>query len=150
MKERYPILYNIAHKKQDTVLEVLSYDPSNLSFRRFLVGDKLEAWQSLLAKITEVDLNEEPDLFRWALHQSGQFSVQSMYRVVLDSNIIDNNRYLWRLKVPLKIQKKNLRLTKDNLIRRNWHENEKCCFCSSNETIQYLFLIVIWPNSFRG
>jgi hypothetical protein len=30
-------------------------------------------------------------------------------------------------------------LTKDNLVKRNWHGNVKCCFCDSNETTQHLF-----------
>jgi hypothetical protein len=30
-------------------------------------------------------------------------------------------------------------LTKDNLVKRNWHGNAKCCFFDSDETIQHLF-----------
>jgi hypothetical protein len=31
-------------------------------------------------------------------------------------------------------------LTKDNLAKRNWQGNMKCCFCSQDETIQHLFI----------
>jgi hypothetical protein len=31
-------------------------------------------------------------------------------------------------------------LTKDNLVKCNWQDNEKCCFCHENETIKHLFL----------
>jgi hypothetical protein len=31
-------------------------------------------------------------------------------------------------------------LTKDNLIKINWQENYKCCFCDIDETIQHLFI----------
>ncbi len=31
-------------------------------------------------------------------------------------------------------------LTKDNLARRNWNGNLRCCFCTKNESIQYLFI----------
>ena len=30
-------------------------------------------------------------------------------------------------------------LTKDNLAKRNWIGNQKCCFCEQNETVQHLF-----------
>jgi hypothetical protein len=30
-------------------------------------------------------------------------------------------------------------LTKDNLLKRNWKGNDKCCFCNNKETIQHLF-----------
>jgi hypothetical protein len=30
-------------------------------------------------------------------------------------------------------------LTKDNLVKRNWHGSEKCCFCNNNETLEHLF-----------
>jgi hypothetical protein len=31
-------------------------------------------------------------------------------------------------------------LTKDNLVKRNWQDSVKCCFCDRNETIQHLFI----------
>jgi hypothetical protein len=31
-------------------------------------------------------------------------------------------------------------LTKDNLVRRNWNGDKKCCFCHFPESIQHLFL----------
>ena len=33
---------------------------------------------------------------------------------------------------------KGVILTKDNLARRQWQGDTKCCFCSSEESIQYL------------
>jgi len=35
---------------------------------------------------------------------------------------------------------KGVILTKDNLVRRQWQGDRKCCFCSSNESIQHLLL----------
>ena len=35
--------------------------------------------------------------------------------------------------------KKGVILTKDNLAKRNWKGDTKCCFCSSSEAIQHLF-----------
>jgi hypothetical protein len=33
---------------------------------------------------------------------------------------------------------KGVILTKDNLARRQWQGDRKCCFCSSEESIQHL------------
>ena len=33
---------------------------------------------------------------------------------------------------------KGVILTEDNLARRQWQEDRRCCFCSSNESIQHL------------
>jgi hypothetical protein len=52
---------------------------------------------------------------------------------------------IWKMKVPLKIKvfmwflHQKVILTKDNLIRRQWISNEKCCFCDNKESIQHLF-----------
>jgi hypothetical protein len=50
------------------------------------------------------------------------------------------------MKVPLKmkifmwfVNKKEIP-RKDNLVKRNWHGNSKCCFCDQEETIQHHFI----------
>jgi hypothetical protein len=56
-----------------------------------------------------------------------------------------NNSFLWKIKLPVKVKKilwflfKGMILTKDNLIKRNWHGSKNCCFCNNRETIQDLF-----------
>jgi hypothetical protein len=68
-----------------------------------------------------------------------------MYQAFIDTNIVSNNSYLWKIKMPLKIKVfiwllyREAILSKDNLIKRNWHGNVRCCFCDRLETIQYLF-----------
>jgi hypothetical protein len=50
------------------------------------------------------------------------------------------------LKVPLKIRifmwflNKKVLLTKDNLAKRKWTGSMKCAFCSSDESIEHLFI----------
>jgi hypothetical protein len=59
-------------------------------------------------------------------------------------NILDNYTS-WNLKLPLKIKifmwylKREVILTKDNLIKRNWRGCTKLCFCSFEESIHHLF-----------
>ena len=69
-----------------------------------------------------------------------------MYREIINGGSLQLiNKSLWKLKLPLKVKvflwflHRGVILTKDNLVRRNWHGNEKCCYCSNNETIQHLF-----------
>jgi hypothetical protein len=49
------------------------------------------------------------------------------------------------MKIPLKIKifawflRRGVILTKDTLVKRNWHGNIKCVFYHHDETIKYLF-----------
>jgi hypothetical protein len=145
LKEQYPNLYNIARRRNSTVADVLNSIPFNMSFRRALVGHNLYSWNSLVLRSVNIHLNDNEDVFKWSLTTSGQLTVRSMYNTILNENIMPNNRFLWRTKLPLKVKIflwfmfKGVILTKDNLIKRNWHGTESYCFCNNKETIQHLF-----------
>jgi hypothetical protein len=89
-------------------------------------------------------INKPEGSFCVGLHQNGLFSVKSMYRALLLSEALSYNTLTWKLKLPLKIKVflwylyKGVILTKDNLARRQWQGDKKCCFCSSEESIQHL------------
>jgi hypothetical protein len=57
---------------------------------------------------------------------------------------VPNKNYLWKIKILLKIKVflwllyREAILIKDNLVKRIWHENVKCCFYDSLKTIQHL------------
>jgi len=63
LRIQYTNLFNIVHKKQATVADVLNSTPLNVSFRRALVGNYLLEWQSLVARVTFINLNEGRDTF---------------------------------------------------------------------------------------
>jgi hypothetical protein len=71
-----------------------------------------------------------------------------MYQAFLDTNVVPNNSYLWKIKVSLKIRVfmsllyRDAIPTNDNLVKRNWNGNVMCCFGSNLETIHHLFLTV--------
>ena len=152
LKDRFPVLFNIVRRKQDYVAQVLSLPTLNISFRRNLVGANLRDWHRIVASLQDVNLPEESDVFVWGLNASGSFTVKSMYAALIN-NGIRVSQDIWQIKVPMKIKvflwylKKGVVLTKDNLARRNWNGDRKCCFCHSPETIQHLFLIVFMLNS---
>jgi hypothetical protein len=141
LKDQYPNLYNIVRKKSATVANIFSSRPLNDSFRRSLAAENLQSWHNLILRLTNVHLRDRPDVFKWSLNLNGQFSIRSMYQAFLDINIVPHNSYLWKLKIPLKIKVflwllfREAILTKDNLVRRNWHKNKMCCFCNSNEIV---------------
>jgi hypothetical protein len=75
-----------------------------------------------------------------------RFTVKSMYLDYMDDHTKYLHKYLWKIRVPLKIKvfmwflHKKVLLIKDNLIKRKWKGNDKCCFCDQKETVQHLFL----------
>ena len=78
-----------------------------------------------------------------------------MYEDMMNGHTRFLRKYLWKLKVPLKIKvfmwflNRKVLLTKDNLARRKWQGCTKCSFCGSEETMEYLFIscpfaIIVW------
>jgi hypothetical protein len=64
----------------------------------------------------------------------------------LQSDIpVNSNKKIWKMKIPLKIKifgwylRRGVILTKDNLVKRNWHGSTQCVFCHQDETINHLF-----------
>ena len=103
LREQYPALYNIVRHKGDTIAKVLESFPPNVTFRRDLIGPRLQSWNILLQRLTTVQLSHGSDVFCWNLHGNGQFSVDSMYRALIQSNVpVDNNTKIWKMKIPLK------------------------------------------------
>src|SRR6266542_3856981 len=106
LRERYPALYNIVRHKCDTIATVMGTSPPNVSFRRYLVGPRLMDWYSLLERLDRIQLSQGSDEFRWNLHGNGKFSVNSMYRALVHSDVpAYSNKQIWKMKIPLKTKK---------------------------------------------
>jgi hypothetical protein len=93
-----------------------------------------------------VQLTQGTDEFRWNLTASGKFTVNSMYKALIEPvEPIINNKKIWKMKIPLKTKifawylRRGVILTKDNLAKRNWQGSKKCVFCHQDETIKHLF-----------
>jgi hypothetical protein len=146
LREQYPALYGIVRHKGLTIAHVLETSPPNVTFRRNLYGPRLVSWEALLQRLANVHLTDGRDEFHWNLHESGKFSVASMYNALIltDLPVLDNKK-IWKMKIPLKNKKfawylrRGVILTKDNLIKRNWHGSKRCVFCTHDETIKHLF-----------
>jgi len=72
LMQQYPELYNINRKKNQTVASAFSSLPLNISFRRALVGEKLEMWIKLVSEIMQVGLENTKDQFVWMVNTKGR------------------------------------------------------------------------------
>ena len=135
LASQYPSLYNIVHHKNVLVANVLAQVPLNIGFRRALTGSKWNDWLNLCQRLMMVNLNNDNDKFIWKLTDTGLFSVKSMYLDMMNDDARYLRKYLWKLKVPLKIKifmwflSNKVLLKKDNLVKRNWTGCTKCVFC---------------------
>jgi hypothetical protein len=128
LSEQYPALYSIVHRESDTIALVMATSPRDVTFRRDLYGPRLVAWNALLQCLDSIHLSTGPNEFRWNLHPNGKFSVGSLYKAIIQSDIpVNCNKNIWKMKIPLKTKtfgwylRRGVILTKDNLIKRNWH-----------------------------
>ena len=93
-----------------------------------------------------VQLSDEKDLFVWRLTTNGLFMVKSMYEDLMSDHTPYLRKYLWKVKVPLKLRifmwflSNKVLLTKDNFAKRNWNGCMKCAFCGEHETVEHLFI----------
>jgi len=73
------------------------------------------------------------------------FSVKSTYSHLCNIEASDPNKWIWKSKIPLKIKtfvwltQQGAILTRDNLMKRNWHGDGSCNFCQEQETAMHLF-----------
>jgi hypothetical protein len=146
LKNTYPFLYHIARDRKVTVSKVMSSIPLNIFFRRSLVDNNLRQRLHLVARVSNVDLVDGKDHFKWPLTKNDLFTVRSMYLDALDTHPPFQPRKIWKWKLPLKIKiflwflQRGVILTKDNLAKKNWKGSQKCVCCYLNETIQHLFI----------
>ena len=143
---QYPSLYSIVLHKNVKVAQVLAQTPLNIGFRRVLRGNNWAAWLHLCERLMLVQLNGDSDRFVWKLTSSGIFSVKSMYEDLMNDHTPYLRKYLWKVKIPLKIKNfmwflsNKVLLTKDNLAKRLWKGCTKCVFCGEQETVEHLFI----------
>jgi hypothetical protein len=143
LSHQYPALYSIAQRKNVTVASVMSHIPLNIGFRQVLTGSRGARWLHLVRRLMGITLTDQPDNFVWKLTKSGSFSVKSLYLDHLNDHTRFLRKYIWKIKVPLKIRifmwflYRKVLLTKNNLTKRNWQGIKRCCFCSHDESIQH-------------
>ena len=104
LAQQYSSLYSIVQRKEVLVAEVLSSAPLNISFRRNLTGSKWTKWIELVTRLSQINLSDQSDKFIWGLTNSGLFSVKSLYLDLMNDNTVFLRKYIWKMKVRLKIR----------------------------------------------
>jgi hypothetical protein len=69
----------------------MATSPLNVTFIQDLIGPRSVAWNTLLQCLDSVQLSPGPDVFHWTLHANGAFSVDSLYKAILQSDILVDN-----------------------------------------------------------
>jgi hypothetical protein len=103
LAQKYPSLYHIVQHRNVLVADTLAQVPLNIQFRRSLAGNKWTSWLQLCRRLMNVNLHDESDKFIWNLTTSGSFTVKYMYEDLMNGHTSFLRKYLWKLKIPLKI-----------------------------------------------
>jgi hypothetical protein len=84
--EQYPTLYNILCHKGNTIVKVME-DSLNVTFRRDLSVQRLVSWNVILQRLANIQLLAVHEEFYWNLHENRNFSVASMYNVLIQPDV---------------------------------------------------------------
>jgi hypothetical protein len=109
---------------------------------RMNIGFRMERFIKFMPMVND----DNPDKFVWKLTSTRLFNVKCMYLDLMNGHTRFLHKYLWELKITLKIKifmwflNKKMLVTKDNLAKQNWNGCKKSCFCDSVETVEHLLL----------
>jgi hypothetical protein len=106
----------------------------------------MELWDEVCQIASTIIYKNEEDSMVWQFSSSGQFSVQSLYKIVnfrgIQQVFVPS---IWDIKIPPRVQyflwllSKNKVLTRDNLSKRRKVEDPTCLFCEEKESVYHLF-----------
>jgi hypothetical protein len=106
LRDQNLALYSIVRYKSDTIVKVMANASPDVKFRHDLLGPRLTTWNALLQYLDFGQLSLGPDEFRWNPNANGAFSVDSLYKAILQSDsLVGSNKKIWKIKIPLKPQK---------------------------------------------
>ena len=143
-QEQFPCLFDIC-VDQDCTLDILSSITCSSFFRRRLNADLTGQWSNLQDQVRNLNLPNAPDSVYWYLNKSGKYTTKSMYKWLEKPLSGCNYRWIWKAKIPLKIQiflwqlSQDAVLTRQVMRHRKWPGNPVCSFCQQIETSQHLF-----------
>ena len=117
----------------------------NIPFRRNIMGNLLMQWQEVIDYVNSIRCCVDEDKVSWSLNKNGVFSTKSMYNFLEKDLSGSSYSWIWKTKIPLKIQIfvwqlfQNAVVTRDNMKKRNWPGSPVCSFCDVVETANHLF-----------
>jgi hypothetical protein len=87
LRDQNLALYSIVRYKSDIIVKVMATSSPDVKFRRDLLGPRLTTWNALLQYLDFGQLSLGPDEFHWNPNANGAFSVDSLYKAILQSDI---------------------------------------------------------------
>jgi hypothetical protein len=78
--------------------------PLNIGFRHTLTGSRGSIWIHSLQRLMNANLSTQQDVFVWKLPSSGKFTIKSLYLDYMNDHTKFSRKYIWKIKVPLKIR----------------------------------------------
>jgi hypothetical protein len=86
-----------------------------------------------------VSLSQDGDTPVWSLVASGEYSVNSFYKMINDGGVrIPHLTSIWNIQIPGRVHvflwlfAQNRLLTRDNLAKRRTVHDVSCLFCAEN------------------
>jgi hypothetical protein len=92
LKFRFPLLYNLARRKNSTIAFVFSSIPLSISFCRGFVHQLRAQWFQLVVLVAHTNLNTNRDSFRWDLTANRVYIVKSLYQAIMNNGAGVNNK----------------------------------------------------------
>jgi hypothetical protein len=144
LKDQFPRLFSCALNPGCSVSQVCG-GSTQMGFRRTLDVEALLEWHQLREIIETTVLSEGQDMISWNLEQSGQYSVNSMYRKLSAGASIAHFKDVWAAKIPLKVRIFSWQLILDrlpsshNIAARHGPGNGRCSLCGVEEDASHIF-----------
>jgi hypothetical protein len=82
---------------------VAKHHQSMIQFRRTLLGETLQQWDTLKEMVDGIQLTEEKDRVKWKIGTSGQFRVKYLYLQMRAEGSFPQ-KFLWKTKIPMKVR----------------------------------------------
>jgi len=108
-------------------------------------GFFFEEWMSVLEETFAYNFENQSDKVSWKWGGKGVFTNKSVYEHITSGQSSASFAHIWQARLPYKIKiftwllEKNVVLTKDNMVKRNWLGDPSCAFCEQMETVDHLF-----------
>ena len=145
LSSRFPLLFASCANPNILVAEALDSDSPGILFRRTLDHEGMVQWHGLVSALDEVALLEGRDEIRWALEQTGVYSVASMYRQLALGATVAFADDIWDTRLPLKIKIFTWQLALDRLptckqlAQHLGTSNGNCALCGEPEDASHVF-----------
>lgn len=139
-------IYTIVNEQGKTVQELWDGNELRCTFRRTVTQTQLHLWDEIVQLASTISYNGEQDEMIWTFNSNGQYSSQSLYKIVNFRGIKPVFRSaIWAIPIPPRVHfflwllTQNKVLTRDNVSKRKQIEDKNCLFCCERDFPTFVF-----------